>query len=215
MKTTVALVDDHHLVAQALAGLIRQFDDYEVLFTVENGRQLLTRLAAGEFPDVVLLDLNMPEMDGFATASYLRQHHPAIKILVLSMNDREEHIIRVVREGAKGYLLKDCRPSELRQALDDLRDKGFHSSDFLSRSLLQHIRPNESTTLVPQLAFNARELTFLKLACTDLTYAEIADRMCLSPRTIDGYREALFEKMNVKSRVSMALEAIRWGWVDL
>lgn len=216
MKTTVAIADDHHLIAQALCGLIERFEEYEVLFTAENGRQLVTRLEAGDVPAIVLLDLNMPVLDGFATVSYLQTHHPAVKVLILSMNDRDEHIIRALRAGARGYLLKDCRPAELRQALDDLRDKDFHHSDFLGQYLLRQVaadRPISSAS--PHLALNDREQAFLQLACTDLTYAEIADRMCVSPRTVDGYRESIFQKMNVKSRTGMVLTAIRWGWVTL
>jgi two-component system, NarL family, invasion response regulator UvrY len=213
MNTTVAVVDDHNLLAQALSDLIQRFDGFEVLFVVGNGRELLTRLAQQPHPDIVLLDINMPEMDGFETAEYLRQHHPAIRVLALSMVDREEQIVRMIRHGARGYLLKGCRPAELRQALEDIRTFGFHYSEFLTDQLVKNIQSPAPVVMPIQL--NDREREFLRLACSDLTYAEIADRMCVAPRTIDGYREGLFQKLAVKSRVGMALEAVRLGLVEV
>ncbi|WP_128543017.1 response regulator transcription factor [Larkinella soli] len=214
MKTSIAIADDHRLLAQALSDLIQKFDDYEVLFVAENGRDLIRYLNRGEKPDIVLLDVSMPEMDGFETAAYLKQHHPGIKVMVLSMMDREEHIVRMVRQGAKGYLLKGCRPSELRQALDDLRTKGYHYSDFFTDKLIRSLNPDGGSNPAAFFNFSDREFEFLKKACSELTYNEIADRMCVSSRTVDGYRESVFQKMNVKTRVGMVMEAIRWGLID-
>ncbi|GAB3693131.1 response regulator transcription factor [Spirosoma flavus] len=214
MSTTIAIVDDHHLLAQALSELIRKFDGYDVLFVAENGRELITNINDKQIPDIVLLDLHMPEMDGFATAQYLQQHHSGVKIIVLSMFDKEEDVARMVRLGVRAYLLKGCRPSELRLALDDVRTKGYHYSEFLTNKLIRNLSPGESSSnTIPQL--NDRELKFLKLASSDLTYVEIADIMCVAPRTVDGYREAIFQKMNVKSRTGMVLEALRLGLIDL
>lgn len=212
MTTTIAIADDHQLLAQALAELIHKFEDYQVLYTVGNGRELIERLEQQNIPDILLLDVNMPEMDGFETAAYLQQHYADLKILTLSMMDREDHIAQMVRYGVRGYLLKGCRPSELRNALDEVRTKGFYYSEYLTRYLLQSLRKPATP---PAVQLNAREQEFLKLACSDLTYAEIADRMCVSTRTVDGYRESLFQKLNVKSRTGMVLEALRLGLVQL
>lgn len=215
MSTTVAVVDDHILVAQALAELIQKFESYDVLFVAENGRDLLNYLKRKQIPDIILLDLKMPEMDGFETAEYLRQNHPEVKVIALSMFDEEEKVARMLRLGVRGYLLKGCRPSELRLALDDVSKKGYHYSDFLTNKLIRNLTPGESAnnSVVPQL--NEREIKFLQLAARELTYVEVADRMCLSPRTIDGYREVLFQKLNVKSRTGMVLEALRLGLIKL
>ena len=214
VKTSIAIVDDHRLLAQALADLIQKFENYEVRFVAENGRDLIRYLNRGDCPDIVLLDVNMPEMDGFETAAYLKAHCPTIKVLALSMMDREENIVRMVRNGVRGYLLKGCRPAELRLALDDLRTKGYHYSDFMTDRLVRNLNPVENNTPGSYFNFNERELTFLKWACSELTYVEIADKMCVSARTVDGYREAVFQKMQVKTRVGMVLEAIRWGLVQ-
>jgi len=215
MSTTIAIADDHQLLAQALSDLIQKFEGYDVLYVAENGRDLIERFPTQGIPDILLLDIHMPEMDGFETAAYLQQHHPDLKILTLSMMDRDEHVSRMIRYGVRGYLLKGSRPSELRQALDDIRTKGFYYSEFLTRHLLQSIQEAKITVNPALSQLNDRELQFLKLACSDLTYAEIAELMFVSVRTIDGYRESLFHKFRVKSRVGMVMEALRQGIILL
>jgi two-component system, NarL family, invasion response regulator UvrY len=215
MKTTIAIVDDHELMAKALSGLVQKFENYEVLYEVSNGKELLHRLKLNMVPDVVLLDINMPEMDGFETSFWLKNNYPEIKILALSMNDKEESIVGMLRNGARGYLLKGCKPHELKEALDAIVQKGFYYTEYITGQLIKSLNPDVVQSVLEQTQFNDRENEFIKLACSDLTYVEIADRMSVSPRTIDGYREAVFQKMNVKSRVGMAMEAIRLGIVAL
>ncbi|MFD2569920.1 response regulator [Spirosoma soli] len=215
MPISIAIADDHRLVAEAISEMIQKFDNCEVLFVAENGRDLLERLRRGPVPDIALIDLHMPEMDGFETAAQLRQHYPTVRVLALSMTDREEHIVRMVRNGAQGYLLKGCRPSELRRALDDVMSKGFYYSDFLTHQLIRSLNAPETTGPLSSFNLNTREYDFLKMACSELTYNEIADRMCVSPRTVDGYREMVFQKMSVRTRVGMVMEAVRHGLVEL
>ncbi|QMW01498.1 response regulator transcription factor [Spirosoma foliorum] len=212
---TIAVVDDHRLLAQALSDLIQKFDGYDSLFVADNGRQLIGYLNRQQIPDLILLDLNMPEMDGFETAHYLQQHYPQVKIIALSMLDREEHVAKMVRYGVRGYLQKGCRPSELRIALDEVSQKGYYYSEFLTTRLIRNLTPGEpgNHTGIPQLS--EREIEFLRLSRSDLTYVEIADKMCVAPRTVDGYRESLFQKMNVKSRTGMVLEGLRHGLIEL
>lgn len=216
MPTSIAIVDDHHLVAAALSDLVRKFENYDVLLVAENGRDLLDQLATNaHLPDIVLLDLMMPVMDGFETLVQLQKLYPTIRVLVLSMDDQEEKIVRMVRHGARGYLLKGSRPPELRQALDDLMEKGFCSSDFLTGHLIRNLNAPIEKALAPSISLNEREFEFLKLACSELTYAEIAGKMNVSPRTVDGYREIVFQKMNVKTRVGMVIEAVRHKLIEL
>lgn len=215
MPISIAIADDHHLVAEAISDLIQKFDSYNVLFVAENGRDLLNRLQRGPLPDIALVDLHMPGMDGFETAVQLRQLHPTVRVLALSMTDREEHVVRMIRNGAKGYLLKGCRSAELRRALDDVMDKGFYYSEFLTNQLIRGLNAPEPVASAPAFNLNRREYDFLKLACSELTYNQIADKMCVSPRTVDGYREVVFQKMNVRTRVGMVMEAIRHGLVAL
>ncbi len=216
MSVSIAIADDHHLVAAALSDLIRKFDDYDILLVAENGHDLLNQLAQSpKLPDVVLLDLNMPDMDGFETALQLRQHYPSVRVLALSMNDREDQIVRMIRNGARGYLLKGCRPAEFRRALDDVMTKGFYYSEFLTNQLIRNLNTPIESGHFSFFNLNSREFEFVKIACSELTYNEIADKMCVSPRTVDGYREVVFQKMNVKTRVGMVIEAVRHGLVEL
>ncbi|GAB3263161.1 response regulator transcription factor [Larkinella harenae] len=215
MKTSIAIVDDHRLLAQPIADLIQQFDTYEVILMAGNGRELIRHLNQGLRPDIVLLSILMPEMDGYETAVYLKKHCPSSKVLALSMMDRREDVFRMVRNGARGYLFKVCDAAELRQALDDLCTKGYHYSGAMTERLIRRLETVEAEKPPVYFKLNSREQAFLKMACSDLTYAQIADKMCVSARTVDGYREAIFQKMQVKSRVGMALEAVRWGLVQL
>lgn len=215
MKHTIAIVDDHELIAQAIAGLIQKMELYEVLYEAENGEELIRQFNLNRIPDLVLLDISMPKMNGYETALWLKNNYPDVKVLALTGNDKEEAIVKMLRNGARGYILKDCKPSELRRALDALVQTGFYYTEFIAGKLVKSLNPEHIVDPVQALALNERELTFLRLVCTELTYAEIADKMCVSPRTVDGYRESLFEKLNVKSRTSLALQAIRVGIVPL
>lgn len=214
MPTSIAIVDDHEMVAEGFSNLIQKFTNYEVLFIALNGYDLLSRLQRGPLPDIVLLDLGLPDVDaGLETAAQLRQHHPTVRVLALSTYDREEYIIRMIRNGARGYLLKGAHSSELRRALDDVMTKGFYYSDFLTGQLIRSINAPDAASPTTFFNLNKRELDFIKLACSDseLTYNEIADKMCVSPRTVDGYRESVFQKMGVKSRSGMVKKAVEYG----
>ena len=216
-KPSVALVDDHVLLRNGLANLIRSFGEYSVLFEAGNGNDFIQQLKPRVLPDIVLLDINMPEMDGYETALWIRRHYPGIKTLALSMYDTDNSIIRMLKNGVKGYILKDADPAELKLALESVISKGFYYSELVTGKLIHTINTLDATE--PQvrhvLRLNDRELEFLKLACTECTYKEIAEQMYLSPRTIDGYRDTLFEKLNVKTRVGLVLYAIRNGIVAL
>jgi two-component system, NarL family, invasion response regulator UvrY len=215
MKTTIAIVDDHELMAKALSGLVQKYEEYEVIYEANNGKELLSRIKLNMIPDVVLLDISMPEMDGFETALWLKNNYPEIKVIALSMNDKEESIVGMLRNGARGYLLKGCKPFELKQALDAVVQKGFYYTEFVTGQLIKSLNPETLHNPQDALRLNDREKEFIKWSCSDLTYAEIADKMCVSPRTVDGYRESVFQKLNVKSRVSLAMEAIRLKIVEV
>jgi len=159
----------------------------------------------------------MPGMDGYATSMWLKRNHPEIKIVALSMCDTDNSVLRMMKNGVKGYILKDIGPSELKLALESVISNGSYYSDMVTGKLRQTIDTldisEHRTRHVRNL--NDRELEFLKLVCTECTYKEIAEQMYLSPRTIDGYRDTLFEKLNVKTRVGLVLYALRNGIVAL
>lgn len=217
-KLKIAVVDDHKLFREGLAELINGFSNFQVLLEADNGRQLIEKLNLKDLPEIALLDISMQEMDGYETAHWLRQHHPGIKVLVLSMFDNEAAIIRMLRLGVRGYVLKDIRKKELKEALDSIVTKGYYYSDLVTGKLihtLNRIEEEKGGTLKELISMSEREIEFLKLACTELTYREIAGRMCLSIHTIDGYRDNLFEKLHVKSRVGLVLYGIRNRVIDV
>jgi DNA-binding NarL/FixJ family response regulator len=214
-KSSVVLVDDHSLLRKGLANLVKTYDEYAVLFEADNGRDFIKQLKPKFLPDIVLLDINMPEMDGYETALWLKRNYPEIKVLALSMYDNEQAIIRMMKNGAKGYILKDLDPVEFKTALDSLVRRGFYYSEMVTGKLIHAVNTLDEPeqTIRNLVTLNPREIEFLKLACTEMTYKEIADKMFLSPRTIDGYRDALFEKLHVKTRVGLVMYAIKNGIV--
>ncbi|MBK6379244.1 MAG: response regulator transcription factor [Chitinophagaceae bacterium] len=212
----IALVDDHSLLRMGLASLMESQGN-TVLFEADNGKEFVNKLDANNLPQIVLMDINMPEMDGFETTQWLKQHYPGVLVLALSMYDNETSIIRMLKCGAKGYILKDSEPAELKTAIDNLLSKGFYYSDLVSGKLMHAINKmdDETDDLKNLVPLNERETTFLKYTCTELTYREIADKMFVSPRTIDGYRDALFEKLKLKTRVGLVMYAIKNGIVNV
>lgn len=211
--TKIALVDDHSLLRNGLTSLIDSFDDYEVVLEADNGKHFIDQLKPETEPDIVLLDITMPVMNGYETAEWIRINLPNARILVLSMMDNDAAIIRMLRCGAKGFMLKDSKPSTFHQALNSIRDSGFYINDLVSGKMLHFVNNidqkqpnNENSTHLTD-----REIEFLKLACSEKTYKEIADQMDISPRTVDGYRDALFEKLGVTTRVGLVIYAIKNG----
>jgi len=213
---SIVLTDDHVLLRNGLAGLLKSLG-HTVLFEADNGKDLIEKLNPATLPDIVMLDINMPEMDGYETARWLKKNYPDVKILVLSMYDNENAIINMLKCGASGYILKDSDPALLKAALHDLVNKGFFYSDLVSGKLIHAINQiDDDGNHVKKLNnLNEREKDFLKYTCTEMTYKEIAEKMFVSPRTIDGYRDALFEKLNVKTRVGLAIYSIKNGLVDI
>jgi two-component system invasion response regulator UvrY len=215
--TKLVLVDDHSLLRNGLASLISNIG-YEVLYECGNGQDLIDKIGKNELPDLILMDIRMPEMDGFDTTLWLKKNYPLINVIALSMHDDENCIIRMIRNGARGYILKDASTQELKSAIESVMSKGFYYSDLVSGRLVRSIREDdneEQNVRKLVLGLNAKEIEFLKLAATELTYKEIAEKMHLSPRTIDGYRDSLFQKLDIKSRVGLVLFAIKNGIIHL
>ena len=213
-KIQVAITDDHVLLRNALARLVNSFDGYSVLLEADNGKDLRNKIMKHLVPDVVLLDVNMPEMDGFETTQWLRKNYPFIKILALSMLSDEKTIIKMFRLGATGYLLKNTDADELKKALDAVINKNVYLSEYVSAKLVSGLHTDTVNDIKP-VFLNERERDFLRWVCTELTYKEIAEKMNLSPRTVDDYRQSLFNKLKVHSRVGLVMYAIRNGIVEV
>lgn len=207
----IALVDDHRLFRSGMAALIDSFGGYSILFEAANGKELIDNIAEGIIPDIILLDINMPVMDGTSTAQWLKKHHPSIRVIILSMFEDAEKVLSMVMAGVKGYLLKDAEPDEFERALSKVSEGDLFYPDFVTKHLLNNFNIDKAA----QVKLNPREIEFLRLTSTELTYKEIADTMCISVRTVDSYRDQLFEKLQIKSRVGLVLYSIKNKLVDL
>ncbi len=224
-RIKVAIADDHTLFRKGLIKLLDN-DRYELLFDVSNGKALISKIEEHHerLPDIVIMDIEMPEINGFEAVSWLKNNHPDIKVLVVSMVEREEAIVRMLKLGVKGYLSKEMEPEDLHAALQSISKKNYYYTDFVTNKLVHSIQ-NEDTVIVDTTtdmvnheiweSLNPRQKEFIRYACTELIYEEIADKMCVSPKTIDGYRDAVFEKFNIKNRVGLVIYAIRNRLVSL
>lgn len=206
------MADDHVLLRNALAGLIDNFGDCKVIILADNGKDLINKIQKDHVPDIVLLDLNMPEMEGYETAQWLSTNFPEIHVLMLTMYDAEATMIRLLQAGVKGFLKKDIHPTELKQAIRSVMENGYYYSNTTTGKLVNLFRSGNVTLLQKNL-LTPQEVDFLKLSSSDYTYKEIATHLGLNPRTVDNLRDHLFEKLDVKSRVGLAMFAIKHGLV--
>ncbi|WP_336516878.1 response regulator transcription factor [Pollutibacter soli] len=214
-KIKVALVDDHVLLRHALANLINSSDEYTVTIEASNGKELIAKLNKDAAPDIAILDLNMPVMDGHDTAAWLQQNHPTIHVLMLTMYDSELILIRLLKTGVKGFMKKDIHPTELLFALQSVVEQGYYYSAHTSSKLAGLFLENEDKVpLFQKVMLSDQELEFLKYASTELTYKEIAQKMRMNPRAIDGIRDGLFTRLDVKSRIGLTMYAIKQGLVN-
>lgn len=210
MKYKVAIADDHLLIAKAISSIIEGFKDFEVLYEVENGKALQDRFKMTKnIPDIVLLDISMPVMDGFATAGWLRENHPAVLIMALSVQDDDESLIKMIKAGARGYLHKNVHPAELEKALQTLVSKGMYYPDWATSKVFLKMGQPDDQANNKGVVITEREKEFLQYAGTELTYKEIGEKMFCSPRTVESYRDSLFEKLGLKTRVGLVVYAIK------
>ena len=211
----VALADDHILLRNALANLIDNFERCKVICHASNGKELIEQVQKGVTPDVILLDLNMPVLDGYETAKWFHENQPDITILMLTLYDAELVFIRLLQVGVKGFLKKDILPSELKHAIHTVADFGSYYSHNFSGKLANLFRNNEKNPgAIERVMLSDQEIYFLKNVASEMTYKEIAREMNLSPRSVDAIRDQLFQKLDIKSRVGLVLFAIRKGIVS-
>ncbi len=201
---TIALADDHTLFRSGLAALLSEFPEIQIVFQAGNGHELQQQINKQCLPDVILMDINMPIMDGRSTTAWLKTNHPTIKVIALSMFNDEKEVINMLRSGATAYLLKESDPRQLVEAITAVHQQGVYFNEMVSGRLLHavlHQPPKEN--------FSARELEFFSHCCTELSYKEIASKMNVSVRTVDNYRDALFLKLNIHSRTGLVLYCIK------
>ena len=217
--TPVALVDDHNLVRKGLVNLVNSMPGYRVVLEAANGRELTQLLGSGPDPLLAIIDLSMPIMDGFATIRWLSQNRPNIRAIALTFDGSEQAIIRALREGAKGFLLKDVEPEDLHRALDSVRDNGYVESDLQLRTVTTHRAANEPPYERQRAkvlsAISERERDFIVLACApeEYTYDQIAERMGVKPSTVEAHRKNVFDRFGIRSKAGLVIFAYRWALV--
>ncbi len=209
-KIAIAIVDDHTPFRSNLVKLIERFEEVSIIFEAINGYDFLEKLSKNVAIDVVLMDINMPIMDGYKTTKWIKANYPSIKVLALSMFEDDNVIIEMVKAGAGGYLLKGSKPSDLLVAIQTIHKNGFYFNDFVSDKLISTLQKNTFKAI-----YTEKELIFLQLCSTELTYREIAVQMNVSHRTVDNYRESLFIKFNIRSRTGLVVCGIKSGLIKI
>jgi two-component system, NarL family, invasion response regulator UvrY len=213
-KIKILLADDHVLLRDALAALISSFGDFEVIAQAENGEEVITHLKNGHVPQLIVLDLNMPKLNGYETAKIIFEEYPHIHVLILTMYDSELALIRLLKVGVKGFIKKDSHPLELKKALLLVAESQYYYSSANINKLTGLINKAHGKDANQRNILNDVEIEFLRLSSTDMTYKEIANEMNMTARRVDHFRDNLFEKLDVKSRVGLAMYAIKNGLVS-
>ncbi|MBB6501548.1 response regulator transcription factor [Pedobacter cryoconitis] len=213
-KIAIAIVDDHTLFRKGMVSLLAESDEIDIIFDASNGQEMINMLKQGALPKVILMDINMPEMDGYTATRWLTDNHPQIKVLALSMHDEDEPIIEMLKSGAGGYLLKESKTSDLVAAIKTIAEHDYFMNNLVSGKLIRSLQEKSTAKNVLE-EISANERKFLEHCCSELTYKEIADKMNLSPHTIDNYRESLFQKFEIKSRTGLVLFALRNNLIKL
>jgi len=216
-SVNIVVCDDHKLFRKGMSALLSDFENIVEINEAGNGVELLKLLDELETqPDIVLLDINMPEMDGIEATKHLKVQYPQIRIIVLSMEDDTQMVSFLVNEGINGYLLKNADPDELEHAIKMVMKNDFYFSSSLSGAVLNSLRAKNNTTqTIEEFEFSEREIDILKLICNELTAAEIADELSLSARTIEGYKRKLLEKTNTKNMAGLVIFAIKNSLVSI
>ncbi|MFK8105335.1 MAG: response regulator [Saprospiraceae bacterium] len=215
----LAICDDQVLFLRGLKYIIADFDEIEIIIEVTRGEDLLEQVKFNR-PDVVLLDMKMPGMDGIEVTRFLRTNFPEIKIILLSMYDEERLITHVLEIGANGYLLKNEEPEILKEAIESVMTKDYYFNDYVANALIKGLKRKERSAKAP-ISFKApshlttRELEILKLISEELTTAEIAKKLFISVRTVEGHRKNLMEKTGVRNTAGLIIFAIKNKLIEL
>lgn len=211
---SIAIIDDHNLFRLGMMSLLSESTEIQIVFDASNGKDMMEKIVRHPLPEVILMDVSMPIMDGFESTSWIKENYPQIKILALSMFEEDKPIIKMLKKGAGGYLLKESKTSDVIAAIKAINQHGYYLNDLVSGKLLRNIQDHQPAQNV-ETALSTNETKFLQLCCSEFTYKEIADQMNLSPHTIDNYRQDLFQRFEIKSRTGLVLFALKHELVVL
>lgn len=214
----VAIADDEELFRKGISMLLSDFEGIELAFEAANGQELLHQLAAFEIlPDILLLDLNMPELDGVEAAKILQEKYPELKFIVLSSYYSKAFIIKMMELGAAAYLVKNSSPEAMEHTIREVAEKGFYYDDkvmsVIRENMIVKTRPPAKISFRTEIS--SREQEVLQLICEELTTPEIAERLFISPRTVHGHRNSLLTKLDCKNTAGLVVIALQEGLVDI
>ena len=215
-KIKLAIADDHKIFRNGLKATLEDCAEFDLVLEASNGKQLLAMLGS-TVPDVILMDIKMPELDGIQTTALVKQQYKQIKVLALSMFNEDKYIMDMMKAGASGYLLKNAEPEEIIDAVLTVHDKDYYFNEHLSVTLIKQLAGNTGSGHSAQslVDFNEREIEVLRLVCQECSNQEIADKICLSVRTVEGYRARLFEKTKSKNLVGLVIFAVKTGIISI
>ena len=215
-KINIVIADDHKLFRKGIIALLEDFDFIGEIEEASNGAELLKLLAGMQnLPDVILLDLRMPVMDGVEAQQKIRNLYPGVKVIILTMEDDEQYILHLISEGVNGYLLKNADPDEMENAILKVVEKGFYFSDDISMLVLKNLNKKDKAEAVFNPDFTEKELKVLELICKEYSNSEIAEACDISIRTAEGYRQKLVEKSGAKNIAGLVVLALKYKWVSL
>jgi two-component system response regulator DegU len=207
----LAVVDDQPLFRKGLISLIKEFDQFDVIIDASHGQKLIEQLE-NENPDVILLDIEMPVMNGIQTTEYLRKKYPGIKILILTMHNEEEIIHNLIEKGAHGFLLKNSDLEIIIEAIHSVITNGYYFNDSVSKTMVKELVSNEKIKPIFQTAnLSRREIEVIQLICKEFTNREIAVQLFISARTVDGHREKILNKINAKNTAGIVMYANKYN----
>ncbi len=207
----IAIVDDHALFREGIAGLLTTYPDLDVIFTARNDLEMMGCLEKGLVPDIMLLDINMPEADGYLLAKWLNRKYPEVKVIALSMLEDEHSVIRMIQNGAVGFICKGCSPDELHEAIQSVNENGYYHNELLPAKLRKSVQ--QGVLSAPILS--PKELEFIRYCCTSDGYELIASKMEISVNTLDKHRASVFNKLDLNSRSGLVIYAVKNGLVFL
>jgi len=213
-KIDIVITDDHKLFRKGIASLLEDFDFIGNIYEAGNGKELLSLLMEVEsLPDLILLDLQMPEMDGMEATRKIREKYPDIKIIILTMQDDEQIILYMIQQGVNGYLMKSADPDELEKAFKDVIRKDLYFPEDISKLVYSSL--NEKKSNIKVIDLTKREIKVLELICKEYTANEIAEELQVSPRTVEGYRTKLLDKTGSKNLAGLVVFAFKNELVEM
>jgi DNA-binding NarL/FixJ family response regulator len=211
----VAIADDHKIFRKGVILSLRPYSAIKFVQEAENGQELLDGLAESQ-PDVVLMDLRMPQKDGIETTKIIAKQYPSIHIIALTMYEDERFVSHMMEIGANGYLLKSADPSEIKRAIIEVATKGYYLNNFVNRILLKksHVRTKTVPSLNTEITLNEREREVVRYICMEFTAQEIAQKIDVSPRTVEAIKDRLMERFGAKNTAGLVFFAVKNNLID-